>query len=84
MKMLESLHLNGNKIHLSLLECAGKRSIASLLSHVFCDLPFTMSLLTVSLVYLLWGTVGGSQNKCIRRIFSSLSLPLTFPPKKNA
>ena len=28
------------------------------------------------------GAVGGSQNKCIRRIFSSLSLPFPFPWKK--
>ena len=83
MKMHESLHLNGNKIHLLSLECARKRQIASLLPHAFRDLPFD---LTVDRQFSLFivGVLGGSQNKCSRRIFSSLSLPLPFPWKKKS
>ena len=38
--------LNGNKIHLSPLESTRKREFASVLSHAFRDLPFSISLLT--------------------------------------
>ena len=54
-----------------------KRQIASLSSHAFRDLPFSISLLTDSLVYFVLGAVGGSQNKCIRRYFF---LPFSFSP----
>ena len=63
MKMLESA-LNGNKIHLSSLECTRKRQNASLLSHAFRDLPFSISLLTDTanrqFSLFIVGVVGGS------------------------
>ena len=73
---------NRNNIHLSSLECTKKRQIASLLSHAFRDLPFSIALLTDSLVYLQWGRLVARKINVSGVIFPSLSLRLCFPGKK--
>ena len=53
LKMLESLHSMERKYFYVVGLHNGKRQIASLLSPAFRELPFSISLLTDSLVYII-------------------------------
>ena len=64
------------------MDCTRRRQTASLLSHAFCDLPFSISMLTDSLVYLYRVWLAARNMNVSGVFFPRLSLPLPFPWKK--